>query len=137
MILNISKETYKSKWVDFEDCELKLRPYPTGRNDIVFSSGRELTVTGKQRKKIYMYSLMGWKGLNDGSGKEIPYTNDVKELIFDHNLGGIAGFVYGYNTNFETRVKGELENLQVGAGGDSTAEATPAPNADKPLKTDL
>jgi len=131
MKLDVSKETYKPKWVEFDDCELELRPYPTGRNDIVFSANQEMTITGEQRKKIFMYSLMNWKGLLDVNDKEIPYSLETKEKIFDYNLGGIAGFVYQYNTTFEAKLGQEYANLQNGQDGDLTEKAKPAPIAEE------
>lgn len=129
MKLSISKETYEPRWVEYDDCELLIEPYPVGLNDLIISSNNSMTIPGVQRKEMFMYSVKDWKGIDDVNGAPLKCTKETKEVIFDHNLGGIAGFVYQYNANFESKIKDELINLQNGQDGTSTQEAKPAGTA--------
>jgi hypothetical protein len=130
MKLNISKETYEPKWVKFDDCELLIEPYPMGLNDLVISPDQKMTIPGAQRKEMFMYSLKDWKGIEDANGLDLKCTKEAKETVFNHNLGGIAGFVYQYNSTFETNIKKELSDLQSGQDGTSIKEARPATTAE-------
>ena len=130
MKLQMSRETYKARWVKYEDCELFLRPYPIGRNDFIMSVDQSLTVPGEQRKSIFMYSVENWRKIVDSNDKELKCTKETKERVFDYNLGGIAGFVYSWNVGFESIIKGELEHLQHGQDGSSAKEVHLAENVE-------
>lgn len=136
MKIDISKKTYEAKWVEYNDCELLLEPYPVGLNDLVVSQDQKMTIPGPQRKEIFMDSVKDFKGIADANGVDIKCTEATKELIFNHNLGGIAGFVYQYNSIFEAKMRVELENLQPGQPGSLTPKVNPAEIADEPEKMD-
>ena len=130
MKINISKETYEERWVEYDGCEILLKPYPVGLNDLKISADQSMIITGDQRKKIFMDSVKGWRGLVDDNDDEIPYSKKIKELIFDHNLGGLAGFVYQFNSTFEASLRSEMTNLQPGQDGSLTKTTRPATTAE-------
>jgi len=130
MKINISKETYTERWVEFGGCEILIKPYPVGLNDVRVSSDQNIIISGDQRKRIFMDSVKGWRDLTDADDKDIPCTKANKELVFDYNLGGIGGFVYQYNSGFESTLRAELENLQPGQDGISIQKVNPATIAD-------
>lgn len=93
MIINVSKETYEAKWYDMEDgTRLKIRPYAIGQGDIVFRDG-EVVQSGRDRWKMFDYSLVAWEGVVDANGKELKLSDKVKQTVFDYSLGEIPTFV--------------------------------------------
>ena len=126
MKINISKETYEERWVEYDGCEILIKPYPVGLNDVRVSSDQNIIISGDQRKKIFMESVKGWRNLTDSNDNEIPCTKVNKDTVFNFNLGGIGGFVYQYNSNFESTMRAELENLQSGQDGISIPRVNPA-----------
>ena len=131
MKLDISAKTYEPKWVEFDGCDLLLAPYPVGRTDLVMSSDMSLVISGKQRKEMFMYSVQDWKNIEDVNGVNIPCTEENKAIVFDYNLNGMAGFVYTFNSEFDSTVKEEYSNLQHGQDGTLKKEANPALIADE------
>jgi hypothetical protein len=93
MIINVSKETYEAKWYKVDDgAELKIRPYAVGQGDIIFRDG-EVVQSGRDRWKMFDYSLVAWKGITDADGKDLKMSDKVKKMVFDYSLGDIATFV--------------------------------------------
>jgi uncharacterized protein YeaO (DUF488 family) len=126
MKIDVSKETYEAKWVDYGDMIIRIEPYPIGKNDLVIEGNDKMVIPGSQREKMFMDSVLDWKKLVDKNGKEILCTKDIKQLVYDRNLGGIAGFVYQYNATFEQGMRNELENLHSGQDGILTETMRPA-----------
>ncbi len=126
MKISISKETYEPRWKEFKGAKFLLKPFPMGRNDLILSTANSMSVTGQQRKNMFMETVKEWKDLVDDNEAAIPFSEEIKELIFDHNVGGIAGFVYEFNSEFSATLRNESENLQGGQDGTSKEGSKPA-----------
>lgn len=90
MKLETKKTSYESKWFDFGDARLKVRPYPASRVDIGFKAG-QVIIAGESSYEMFAYCLTEWEGVVDSDGTELKLTDAVKKTIFDFKLGTIDG----------------------------------------------
>lgn len=95
---------------------LTIRPYPMSKSTSRFrkvegSDDLEIVLSGAETKRIYMYCLMKWKDLVDKNGKEVKYSEENKERIFDYEnifQTGIPAFVIAKSKALE-QVKEDAE----------------------------
>lgn len=91
-VLDLTDISYDAKTYDFKNATLWIRPYPNSKANMKFEEGG-VRLEGAERWKCFDHSLTKWENIMDANGKEIPFTQKTKRLVFDHNLGGIPGFV--------------------------------------------
>lgn len=105
MKLDIGSLSYDPVWYDFGTGELaseheeghvymRIKPVPLSESDVILKDGG-LVFTGESRCAVFKKALVAWKNVTDPHGKELPCTDEVKQKIFDFQLGGISSFVLG------------------------------------------
>lgn len=83
MKLDFTDLSYDGKWEDLDkDTKLKIRIYPSSLMNVVMRDGDQV-ISGLDARKAFIYSLQGWKGVTDLTGKALPCTDAVKEKIFE------------------------------------------------------
>ena len=104
MKLDIGSLSYDPTWYDFATGEavsdfnpdgayLQVRPVPVIETEVL-RRGDDLVIDGKSLCKIFKRALMAWKGFAGPDGKPLPdLTDDIKQKIYDFQLGGIPAFV--------------------------------------------
>lgn len=92
MKLDISELTYEAKDYEFDGATLSIRPLIMSRQKSIIND-EGLTIKGENRFEDFNYCLVGWKGVTDANGEDLPCTEEIKKKVFDFGLGGIATFV--------------------------------------------
>ena len=98
--IDFTNLSYDPKWYDFQDAaggviqgvRLKIRPYPLSMASFTVRDG-DLVFSQAEQCKIFKHALVGWEGVVGPDEKPLPCADEVKQKIFDFDLGGISGFV--------------------------------------------
>jgi len=80
--------------VDAEGAFILISPYPSELASVVVKDGGIL-ITGSQQKEIYDHCFKEFRGKSiiDADGKQLKFSKEVKEKIFEFKLGDIPNFV--------------------------------------------
>jgi hypothetical protein len=103
MQLDITKQSYKSKWYNFETDQevdepgdqgvfLKIRPRLLSKSNVVIRDG-DMILTGKDQCEYFKQDLEDWRGITGPDEQPLPCTNEVKQVIYDFQMNGIPGYV--------------------------------------------
>jgi len=94
MKISIDKCSYAGEWFEFRDgIRVKVRIYPASLANQVFEKGR-MVVSGEELCRIFVHCATEWEGITDAAGSPLPCTDEVKQKIYDFDLGeGLVGFV--------------------------------------------
>ena len=91
-VLDLTEISYDAKPEEFKGATFWVRPYPNSEANMKFEEGG-VRLEGAERWKCFNHSLTKWENLVAADGTPITFSTKTKKLIFDHNLGGIPGFV--------------------------------------------
>lgn len=78
---------------------LRIKPIPLSETQFIVKDGG-LIFTGEERCRMFKEALVGWEGVVGADGKPLPCTDDVKQKIFDFQIGGISNFVLTITDQF-------------------------------------
>ena len=100
--IDFTNLSYDPKWYEFRDpagnavegVRLKIRPYPLSQASFALRDG-DLVFSQAEQCKMFRYALVGWDGVVGADGLPLPCIDEVKQKVFDFDLGGIPGFVLG------------------------------------------
>jgi hypothetical protein len=92
--------SYDPKWYDFADASggmvegvrLRIRPYPLSMASFTVKDDG-LVFSQAEQCRMFKHALVGWEGVVGADGQPLPCTDEVKQKIFDFELGDISGFV--------------------------------------------
>lgn len=113
MKIFLNKNSYGAEWYDYENCRLKIKPYPMGKLDFLNKDGATV-FSSEERFKMFDYSLVAWEGVVDDDGQELLLSKKVKKQVFEYRLGGISDFVLETSTEVRTQIEEQEKNLQSG-----------------------
>ena len=103
MKLDITKQSYKSKWYDMEKDEevdapgekgafLKIKPRILSKSNVVIRDG-DIILTGKDQCQYFKEDLEDWRGIVGSDDQPLPCNNEVKQMVYDFQMGGLPGYV--------------------------------------------
>ena len=79
----INKKLIKEKWYDLDKkVSFKIKPFPISHN-ILRSIGKDDTIDIWW--KMFDYSLIDWKGINDENDKLMECNDENKKFLFDYS----------------------------------------------------
>jgi hypothetical protein len=101
--------SYDARWYEFGEsgARLKIRPYPLSQAVTVIQDGG-LRISGAEQCRLFKHCLVAWEGVVGADEKPLPCTDEVKQKIYDFNLGGLAAFVLAKDREFR-QAKDALE----------------------------
>jgi len=113
------------KWYDFFTGEvvpepakdafgayLLIAPYPAEMAGVVIRQDGTMEFTGSQQKKIFDHCFKDFRGnkIVDANGQKLVFSEDIKDKIFDYNLGNIKNFVIIKSREYEDKKGASLKN---------------------------
>jgi len=119
MQIEFSKALYDPRWYDFETgaavdepagagAFLKIRPYPASASQSIYDPEKGVVYDGKELCKRFKFCLVDWRGVTGGDGKALACSDEIKQAVFDFNLGGIVPMV----TRIIQQLDGYLRGLE-------------------------
>ena len=86
MKIDLSKVSYDGQWFDFGEARLKIRPYPSSREDIAIKDGA-MILSGGSGCDMFNYCLEAWENVTGADDQPLKLSPQVKKQIFDFGLG--------------------------------------------------
>ena len=109
MKVELSGLSYEAKWFDFDDCKLKIRPYPASMMNLVVRDG-SMVLAGKDSIEIFKHCLTEWKDVVGDDGKPLVLSDEVKTTLYDFKVSGIADFVINKNAEISRQKEASEKN---------------------------
>lgn len=107
--VDLTTFSYDGSWFEHKGGRFKIRPYPQSLENSVF--GRDgMVYKGQEALKKFMYCLEEWDRVTDANGNPLALTDQVKKIVFDSGMGGIAEFVLMTTIGLEKERVGEEKN---------------------------
>ena len=114
------KKSLKGTWVKFpedEEVQLLLKPFSLFN---LTKLPNEQSLDFDKVWDIFNYCVLGWKGIVDSDGKEIPCDEKNKKMVFDYD-GDILTFVLDQSGVLREGMvtAKEIKNLQTSQPGET------------------
>ncbi|MBW2341223.1 MAG: hypothetical protein JRF50_12920 [Deltaproteobacteria bacterium] len=109
MKLDVTDLTYDPVWFDLGDARLNIRPFPASKSDVIFRNG-SLVISGENQYEIFSYCLVDWENVVGADNKPLPCTDEVKQKVYDFQMGGIPLFVLKIVRGFDKRKADQEKN---------------------------
>lgn len=118
MKIAMKELSYEPRWFSFPDRAaavtqegpaLEIRPYPFSQSNVLLRDGG-FVITGEEQFKIFKHCLNSWRGFVGDDDQPLKLTEDVKKVLFDFRVQGIADFVLARNREFQDQKATEEKN---------------------------
>jgi len=119
MKISISKVSTEPRWFPYQGARLKIRPILLSKTNTVLTPEGNIMLPGEELCSRFKEALMAWETVTDDDGKELPCTDEVKQIVFDHQMGGIPNFVLGKAFGDAAIKEEEEKNSSSGRAGSS------------------